>query len=242
MSTTPQSILTIPGEALDYYLGQGYYRMHQDLFTCRFLPIDNQLYTTHWLRLALNRVEYGPEQRRLLRINERFSVVLRPFRLTEELEELYARYRASITFDAPETVEAFLLAGATNNVFNTGVVEIRDGKQLIAAGIFDSGARSLAGIMNFYDPAYRKYSLGKYLMLQKINHGRRQQHVYYYPGYVVHEYPKFDYKLFACEAATEVFDCLRGHWVPFSWAAVANQSAAIMDSLSDGAVEESELG
>jgi arginyl-tRNA--protein-N-Asp/Glu arginylyltransferase len=241
MSTTPQSLLTIPGEALDYYLSQGYYRMQQNLFTCRFLPIDNNLYTVHWLRLVLSRVSYGPTQRRLLRLNEQFAVVLRPFRLTEELEELYARYRTSITFDAPETVEAFLQAGAANNAFSTGVVEIRDGQQLIAAGIFDSGARSIAGIMNFYDPAYRKYSLGKYLMLQKINHALRQQKDYYYPGYVVHDYPKFDYKLFADEAATEVFDSMQGRWLPFSWATVATQSAAILADLPDDAQDEYEL-
>ena len=218
----------IRGEALDFYLSQGYYRMHQDLFTCQFLPIDGGFYTVHWLRLVLADVEYGPEQRRLLRLNERFSVRFRPFQLTDELEALYAVYRRSITFDAPPTVEEFLLSGATHNVFNTEVIEIRDGEQLIAAGIFDNGTRSLAGIMNFYDPVYRRHSLGKYLMLLKINHAMRLQKTYYYPGYLVHNYPKFDYKLFPCVAATEVFDCRNVQWLPFSWEAVASHSADLL--------------
>ncbi|RYU78603.1 GNAT family N-acetyltransferase [Hymenobacter persicinus] len=229
MSATPSAPLSLPGRALDFYLSQGYYRMHQDLFTCRFLPIEGGVYTVHWLRLALANVHYGPEQRRLLRLGERFTVTLRPFELTAELEALYAAYRASITFDAPPTVEAFLLAGATHNVFDTSVLEVRDGTRLIAAGIFDSGHRSLAGIMNFYDPAYRKYSLGKLLMLLKIEHARSQQHEYYYPGYVVHNYPKFDYKLFACPAATEVFDSLLRRWRPFSWEEVNRQAADLLD-------------
>jgi leucyl-tRNA---protein transferase len=233
MSITPHPIRTIPGEALDYYLSQGYYRMHQDLFTCRFLPIEGGLYTVHWLRLDLARVHYGPEQRRLLRLNERFSISIRPFRLTAELEELYATYRQSISFDAPPTVEAFLLAGATHNVFTTEVLEVRDGARLVAAGIFDSGARTLAGIMNFYHPEYRKYSLGKYLMLRKLEHARQHNHRYYYPGYLVHHYPKFDYKLFPCPAATEVFDCLSGHWLPFSWEAVASQSAELLEDWNE---------
>ncbi|MCB2380120.1 arginyl-tRNA--protein transferase [Hymenobacter sp. BT635] len=228
MSANSSPILAIPGQALDFYLSQGYYRMHQDLFTCRFLPVEDGLYSVHWLRLVLADVQYGPEQRRLQRLNERFSVVLRQFRLTAELEALYADYRRSITFDAPPTVESFLLAGATHNVFDTGVVEVRDGARLIAAGIFDSGARSMAGIMNFYHPDYRKYSLGKYLMLLKLDHARRQQYAYYYPGYLAHNYPKFDYKLFPCPAATEVFDCLNRCWLPYSREEVGRQSAELL--------------
>ncbi|TGE26796.1 GNAT family N-acetyltransferase [Hymenobacter metallicola] len=223
----------MPGYALDYYLSQGYYRMHQDLFTCRILPIEGELYSVHWLRLVLANVRYGPEQRRLLRLNERFSVTLREFRLTQELEELYAAYRGSITFDAPPTVESFILAGSDHNVFSTGVLEVRDDGRLIAAGIFDSGARSLAGIMNFYHPDYRKYSLGKYLMLLKMEYAQRQHHDYYYPGYLVHNYPKFDYKLFACREATEVFDALNSCWMPFSWEVVARQSAELLAAWQD---------
>ena len=202
--------------------------MQQDLFTCQFVPFDGRLYTAHWLRLDLARVEWGPEQRRLLRRNARFATTIRPFRLTAEYEELYARYRQAITFDAAPTVDDVLLGGATHNVFNTHTIELRDGDQLIAAGIFDLGNRTLAGILNFYDPAYRQYSLGKYLMLLKTDYARRLRLDYYYPGYLVHAYPKFDYKLFACASATEVFDSIGGQWQDFSWDAVAAQSAELL--------------
>ena len=76
----------IRGDALDFYLAQGYYRMQQDLFTCQFVPFDGRLYTAHWLRLDLTRVTWGPEQRRLLRRNARFTAAIRPFRLTVEYE------------------------------------------------------------------------------------------------------------------------------------------------------------
>ncbi|GAB2945106.1 hypothetical protein GCM10027048_07570 [Hymenobacter coalescens] len=228
MSASPAAPAVIPGDVLDFYLSQGYYRMHQDLFTCRFLPLDDQLFTVHWLRLALPAVSFGRAQRRVLRLNERFSTTSRPFRLTWEYEELYARYRRAIDFDAPESVEAFLLAGARHNAFPTEVLEVRDQEQLIAVGIFDRGSRSLSGIMNFYDPAYRRYSLGKYLLLRTIALARQLRHAYYYPGYVVHRYPKFDYKLFACPAATEVFDAATSRWLPFSWELVAAHSQALL--------------
>ncbi|OUJ76235.1 GNAT family N-acetyltransferase [Hymenobacter crusticola] len=227
MSAIPQYPV-LRGDALDYYLAQGYYRMQQDLFTCQFLPVDGNMFTVHWLRLVLPLVQFGAEQRRLLRLNQPFSVSIRPLQLTEEHEALYARYRASTTFDAPATIESFLLDGATHTVFTTSIIEVRDGTKLIAGGIFDSGIGSLAGIMNFYDPAYRRHSLGKYLMLLKIEYAFSQQMYYYYPGYLVQGYPKFDYKLFACREATEVFDSIRGYWVPFSWPEVARQSEELL--------------
>jgi arginine-tRNA-protein transferase len=228
MAASSSALPIIRGDALDYYLAQGYYRMQQDLFTCQFVPFAGRLYTAHWLRLAMPRVEWGPEQRRLLRRNARFTTTIRPFRLTAEYEELYARYRAAITFDAAPTLDEVLLGGATHNVFNTYIIELRDGEKLVAAGVFDRGERSLAGIVNFYDPTYHKHSLGKYLLLLKTDYARRLQLDYYYPGYIVADYPKFDYKLFACAAATEVFDCVGGHWVPFSWEAVAAHSAELL--------------
>ncbi len=216
------------GNKLDFCLSMGYFRMQQDIFTCRYVVFNETYYAVQWLRIVLANVTYGKNQLRLFRINAPYSVTVQPFRLSDELESLYAVYRNSLNFDAPESVESCLMDGEGSNAFDTQIVEIRDGNRLIAAGIFDAGTRSIAGIMNFYHPAYRKQTLGKYLMLLKINHARAQKKTYYYPGYVVHNYPKFDYKLFPAEAATEVFDGVRGIWLPFSWETVTRLS---MDSI-----------
>jgi arginyl-tRNA--protein-N-Asp/Glu arginylyltransferase len=218
----------LPGDFLDYYLGQGYYRMGQNLFTCQFLPLETGLYTTHWLRLAVAKAEYGPKQRRLFRLNEPFEVAVRPFRLTPEYEELYARYYQSIDFDANPSLGDLLLEDSPHNIFDTHVLEVRDGGRLIAAGVFDNGTDSIAGIVNFYDPDYRKHSLGKYLMLLKLEHARRHQLAYYYPGYLVHGYPKFDYKLFVCPAATEFFNARTHQWRTFSWEEVNREAARLL--------------
>ena len=226
--TSKSSNASIPGDVLDYYLGLGYYRMNQDLFTCRFLPVGPRIYTVHWLRLVVPQVQYGSKPRRLLRLNERFTVATKPFRLTAEYETLYARYHGSIDFDASPSLEELLLAGATRSVFDTHIIEVRDGDRLVAAGILDRGTPTIAGIVNFYDPDYRKYSLGKYLILLKTEYAREQQLAYYYPGYLVHGYSKFDYKLVASPEATEVFDAQNSVWLPFSWEVVAQQSATLL--------------
>ena len=216
------------GSKLDVCLSNGYFRMQQRVFTCQAEFFGNRLCPVLWLRIVLADVRYESKQRRLLRINEKFSVAIKPFVLSEELERLYAVYKNSVDFDAPDSVETNLLDGSAQNAFASYVIEVRDGSRLIAAGIFDDGFRSIAGIMNFYHPEYRKYSLGKYLMLLKINHAQTQQKTYYYPGYLVSNYPKFDYKLFPGEAATEVFDSGSSRWLPFSWETVATLSADIM--------------
>lgn len=219
------------GEELDFSLSKGYFRMQQRMFTCQFESFANRLCPVLWLRIVLANVQYGKSQRRLLKINETFSVTVKPLTRSDEIETLYATYRSSVNFDAPDSVESCLRDGAAHDAFTSSVIEVRDKGSLIAAGIFDNGSRSIAGIMNFYHPAYRKHSLGKYLMLLKINYAQAQQKTYYYPGYIAADYTKFDYKLFACEVATEVFDSSNGMWLPFSWETATRLSTAIKNRI-----------
>lgn len=218
------------GSELDFFLSVGYYRMQQEIFTCQYIRHNGVPCPVHWLRIVLTNVTYGPKQSRLFRINESFSVTVRPLVLSDELETLYALYRSTLSFDTYASVEACLLNGATRSAFDTSMIEIRDGSKLIAVGIFDNGDRSIAGILNFYHPDYRRHSLGKYLMLLKTDCARRGQKDYYYPGYIVSNYPKFDYKLFACESATEVYDDRHGYWLPFSWETVSALAADALRS------------
>src|SRR5204863_6789315 len=116
--------------------------------------------------------------------------------ITDELEELYTLYRTSADFDPPQSEEEYLFLAIDHNIYDSYLVEIRDNGKLIAAGIFDNGEKTIAGIMNFFHPAYKKYSLGKYLMLLKIDHAIEMGKLWYYPGYIARGYLKFDYKLF----------------------------------------------
>lgn len=222
------------GRKLDLLLSKGYYRMQQDMFTCRYLIVDDVRCPVHWLRIATPMVQYGPKQARLFRINEKFSVAIKPFVLTDEIETLYSLYRSNIDFDTYNSVEACLMDDAMTTTFDTYAVEVRDGNTLIAVGIFDNGEKSIAGILNIYHPAYRRQSLGKYLMLQKLSHAQLQQKDYYYPGYLVSNYPKFDYKLFACEAATEVFDERSDQWLQFSREIVNTLAATMLTESQSG--------
>jgi leucyl-tRNA---protein transferase len=207
------------GYELDDYLSRGWFRMGQTIFTTDFIPVEENIHPVYWLRVQVQQVRYGKKQERLFAINKKFSVAVKSFRPSDELEELYTLYRAGVNFDAPLTAGSYLLdesEGEFNNVYDTRVIELRDADQLIAAGIFDNGERSIAGIMNFYHPAYRSKSLGKYLMLLKINLAIESGKIWYYPGYIVGGVSKFDYKLFPDPERTEWYDSIREEWIPFA--------------------------
>ena len=208
---------SLAASELDHYLAKGWYRMGQSIFTSRLMPFNGTIHTLHWLRIFVPNVEYGNTQKKILAKNSEFECVVLPFAITREMDDLFMLYRDSIEFNAPESISSYLQDGTESNIYNTNVIEIRDGGKLIAVGFFDSGETSIAGILNFYHPDYKSKSLGKYLMLLKIEHALQHKIPWYYLGYVARGYSKFDYKLFPDIRATEVFDYATKQWIPFSW-------------------------
>ena len=195
----------LSGEELDAFLEAGWYRMKQTLFSTHFVMLDNHVYRVFWLRYNLKNIVLSKSQQRIKAKNQRFSVSLRPLEITDEIENLYAYYQTSVNFQAATSVYDWLYGELPpSNVFNTELIEIRDKGELIAVGIADWGDKTFSGIMNFYNPDYKKFSLGKYLMLLKIELGLRRNFRWYYPGYVVYQKPAFDYKLSFNKEAVEI--------------------------------------
>ena len=202
-------------EELDLLLSKGWYRMGQGIFTTNYLQKSDLAYRVFWLRYHLKKVHFGRSQQKIKSANKNFTSTIKTMELTEELEALYAKYKSAVSFEAATSVQYWLFMEQTKNVYNTSIIEIRDGNKLIAAGIFDIGNNSMAGIMNFYDPEYKKYSPGKYLILLKIEQAITSGMQWYYPGYIVAGYPKFDYKLFADKDAAELFIPELNAWVKY---------------------------
>ncbi len=202
---------------LDEFLARGWYRMHQTIFTTNYIVDEEAHYRVFWLRYNLQYYIHTKSSRQLLARNSALSVVIHPFELTDELEELYSRYRNSISFDGAPSIKHWLFyEEQERNIYDSYLVEIRSDNRLIAAGVFDKGAQSIAGIMNFYDPEYKKYSLGKHLILLKVNYAIQKGYKYYYPGYLVYGYPKFNYKLFVGEEFTETYIPELKRWFPYT--------------------------
>lgn len=205
----------LTGEMLDIFLSKGWYRMGQGIFTTQHLIQEDSIYRVYWLRYDLERIVLGKTQQKIINQNRGFHTAIVPLEITEELESLFELYKTAINFDPAASVQQWLYAEQSLTVFDTELVEVRDRGKLIAAGIFDRGADSFSGIMNFYHPDYRKQSLGKYLMLKKIEQALRERKRWYYPGYIVYGYPKFDYKLFADKNAAEIYIPEVNEWHPY---------------------------
>ncbi len=208
---TPESLTSTE---LDTYLEQGWYRMGQSIFTTNFIHFKSEMYSTVWLRVLLNEFLEDSTQQKLFKRNTRFQTAIAPAMLTEEKEELYARYKQSLPFSPSDSLHSLLFSSTDKkSIYNTYEVTVCDGDRLIAVGFFDMGETSAAGISSVYDPDYKKYSLGKYLIYQKIRFCKNQKLRYFYPGYFVPGYPFFDYKLTIARPALQFLQLSSQSWL-----------------------------
>lgn len=208
----------IKGRLLDDYLAEGYYRMLHTVFTTHYTQLDTAgpALPVFWLRTQLANIR---ENKNALAIRKKcagFTVSCSPAAITSETEALYSLYHSAVNFNTGSSCYVCMHDSSMPNPFDSRMIEIRDGATLIAVGYFDRGDNSITGILNFYHPGYKKYSLGKYLMLQKIDWAVANGITLYYTGYICIGNTKFDYKLYPDTSAIEVFLPVERIWLPFS--------------------------
>lgn len=203
----------LSGEELDLYLSRGWYRMGQTIFTTHFLCFDSNFYSALWIRQDLEDYQFRKSLRKVLRKNdEKFRWTFGKARIDPKREELYQHYKAD--FDgilAPSLLDS-LQDGEHINIYNTYEFCVYDGNQLIAVSYFDLGKESAASITGIYHPAYKNQSLGFYTMLKEMEFCLKTGLRYYYPGYIVPGYPRFDYK--ARIGKVDYYDLYRNDWLP----------------------------
>jgi leucyl-tRNA---protein transferase len=204
--------LSLSGEELDRYLSDGWFRMGQSIFVTHFLNFKQQFYSAVWLRLRLMECTNDRAEQKLNRLNSKFTVEFRKAFIDQEKENLFTRYRQSVSFEPSTSLQALLFGRVTYNIYDTLEVTVKENGRLIACGFFDLGKKSVAGISSFYDPEYKKFSLGKFLIYQKVRYSRNAGYEYFYPGYFVPDYTPFDYKLTIHPASQEFFNLGSSRW------------------------------
>lgn len=204
----------VKGEMLDQFLAKGWYRFGANVFTTNFLEHDDTKFPVYWIRYDASQVIPSRKQRQLTKKNERFFVSVESFAYSEELEQLHDLYLDHIDFVTSPSL-ASMLEDVDRSVFDSMMIKIYDGELLIGVGIFDVGKNSIAGIKNYFHPEYKKHSIGKYLVLLKLMFCKQNNIGWYYPGYIVPGYAKFDYKLFLDKENTEVYIADTDSWTRF---------------------------
>lgn len=201
-----------PGE-LDDYLAQGWFRIQQTIFTTDKIIFNDLLYDTIWLRVCLTDFEADKKYRELRKKNSRFKTEIKKGSVTSDHEALFSCYKESLSFESPPSLNRLLLGDKSYNIYNTYMINVYDGNQMIGTGFFDLGKNSAAGICSVYDPRYKAYSLGKYMIYEKMHYCKNNKLSYFYPGYFVPGYALFDYKLTIGNPAIEYFDTFEREWL-----------------------------
>jgi arginyl-tRNA--protein-N-Asp/Glu arginylyltransferase len=199
---------------LDAYLAQGWFRMGPTIFTTNFLSFKENLYSAIWLRVMLAEFQGGKTQAKLFKANSQFTTRIQRATITDEKEQLFAKYKASVPFEASASLQHLLFGKSYATVYDTYEVNVHHEGKLIAVGYFDLGKESAMGISSFYHPDFKKYSLGKYLIYLKMTYCKQLGMRYFYPGYFVPGYAFFDYKLSIGRDALEYLQFERDQWFP----------------------------
>ncbi len=206
------------GSLLDDFLAAGYYRMLHTMFTTQHtqLDVEGEPLPVFWLRTRVNDARENKAASLIRKKCGGFTVTYKKAAVTAEVEALYSLYHSAVEFNTGGSCSACMDDSSMDNPFDSWMVEVRDGSMLIAAGFFDVGKNAITGILNCYHPAYKKLSLGKYLMLMKIDWCRANGISLYYTGYLCIGHTKFDYKIFPDDAAMEVFLPVEREWVSYA--------------------------
>lgn len=204
-------------DTIDRLLEAGYYRMQHLMFTTNETQIDGyeKSIPVFWLRTLVNRCKLSKSAFTILKKGARFSVSVQPAHVNDEIETLYALYKNHVVFSVSFSCTDYLHMDYLPNPFESMMVQVRDGNELIAVGFFDKGQQSIAGIMNIYHPGYQSYSLGKFLILQKLQYAVSNCTSFYYTGYISPGSTRFDYKTFPDPTAVEVLLPDKQQWVHY---------------------------
>lgn len=194
----------------DRLLDRGWFRACTDMFTTHFLVFNNTIYDVVWLRIDLQNFASSGTSKKIIKKAGRFSFAVSSYQPSAALDELYDLYRDSINFEPSASLEHLL--GPQSGSFKTMMICIYDEEKLIGAGIFDMGENAAAGISSFFHPQYKKYSIGKLLVQYKLQYCKEQGIKWFYPGYFVPGYNRFDYKLEMSVTGNYWFDALSGEW------------------------------
>ena len=204
---------------LDEYLAKGWYSMSQHIFSItHWLNYETfDVDRVWWLRYHIQKIQSHRSHRKIRKMNSKFEVKYEKYDvIPEEDQLLYDRYYEWIQFDGYISLDRCLYGEKENkNLFNSWSINVLDKDKVIAKGIIDLGQKAIMAKVNFFDPEYTKYSLGKFLMLKSIDFMQQNGFEWYYPGYIIVNRPKFNYKLFLGRESAEYYDPETEKWNPY---------------------------
>lgn len=206
---------SIRPEELDQYLSRGWFRKDQRMYTTPFLQEEGyQFRDVIWLRHRLTAFQF-PEWFSIMKHDGQFSIEITDAQPTASHEFLYQTYIDAQRDQRQSSLEAILYGDACETVFNTKMINIHCGEELVAAAFFDLGETSAASIVQFHNPAYTLYGLDKLLFYLAVESAINQGMSFFYTGFFTPGNPRFDHKLEIDKCSLEFYQSIYKAWYPF---------------------------
>ncbi|NRA51390.1 MAG: GNAT family N-acetyltransferase [Phaeodactylibacter sp.] len=205
---------------LDDFLAAGWRCTGQAIYTSHFMRFpqeaNGRTYSTIPTRLHLLDYSFRKSLRKLYnKVHQHFKVVAgEPIVWDLEMEMVHEQYIQAFPDRRLADLERYQETPDGPFTFDTRCVKVYHNDVLVAFSVFNLGANSLYSSQGIYDPAWYKYSLGFFTMLEEIVYAQSTGRSYFYPGYVVPGYPMFDYKKRVGEL--ELLLIQKDQWVPES--------------------------
>ena len=212
-SLNPQNL---SAHELDTLLESGFFRSGQTMFTTSFLKFGEKYFDAIWLRIKLSEFEPSNDVVRIAKRAKRFRTIVRKAYIDTEKENLFLDYKSKVAFVTVQSLQQLLMDdNLTENIFNSYEVCVYDQDQLIACGFFDVSEKKGMGINCFYHPNYSSFTLGKFLIYQKILFCIDKGFEYFYPGYFAPNFNRFDYKLAIAKKGLYYYHLKNREWLNF---------------------------
>jgi arginine-tRNA-protein transferase len=155
---------------------------------------DSALYHVLPLRIGLDNFLPSRSQRRILKKNQDFQVVVRDTFIDPGKEALFDRHSKRFKNHRPESLYDVLSTQPASVPCRNQEICLYRGDQLIAISFLDIGETATSAVYAAFEPLEHKRSLGIFTMLYAIEHSRALGARYYYPGYAYREPSFYDYK------------------------------------------------
>lgn len=178
----------------DSLLAGGWFRSTDHMYLADLICIGEGLFSAQHIRLDVTTWAPRKSHRKVLRNIQKLRVIMRESHLTERHLELYKAQTSRF--------QSFVLSDPSGIFHNPNLVSFRtmevalyDDTKMIAFSLFDIGFNSMASILCCYDSSYGKFSPGIATMLLELKYAQDNGIKYYYPGYVLDEPSRMEYKL-----------------------------------------------
>lgn len=196
-------------ERLDTLLESGWRHFGTHFFRYSLAFYEREIRRVLPLRIRLSNFSFSKSQRRVLRKNQDLQIVVRPIKITREIESLFERHKKRFRSGTPDSIYDFFSFNAAETPCRALEICVYKKEKLLAASFFDVAAASVSGVYAIFEPEEAARSLGIFTMLLEIDFALKNDKKFYYQGYAYLGESFYDYK--KRFRALEKFDW-RGNW------------------------------